>query len=471
MNIEKNDLLYWNAYGYGIMEYVGKTFGVEEITVKKGESRMLIKIKSKQLKPYHGIAVFILVLLAILFVAAPIQREWGMYGVAITELIILLSAVIPAIILQTNLKEIFPMKRPLLRQLFGVLLLWAGSYFAVLLITLIIGYFFPEGLTKISNGLQNTFTSVPMGVAFFIIAVMPAICEEALHRGLILSSLASINNKWITVLSMGVIFGIFHLDPYRFLPTAVLGMAITYVMFETRNMILPIFFHFINNALTTYISFTAKSQATPTEMNSGTMLYAISAYLIIGAIIPFLLLLGARLIHVKESVNETENITVKKKRKNKMTRVAVLCSVLMILLGAALMTLNVSKSPVFETSISMEVNRYSDNLHMPMKIDNPGEYILDLDIKSKRGLVEMRIMDEAGKEVFQMSCAETTSNGPIKLEKTTYVVNVNFFMDMNEVEEYYTQKGIKYSADLKEKLHLDGDLDKYSNFSMNLIIK
>jgi hypothetical protein len=36
MNIEKNGLLYWNAYGYGIMEYVGKVFGMEQITVKKG---------------------------------------------------------------------------------------------------------------------------------------------------------------------------------------------------------------------------------------------------------------------------------------------------------------------------------------------------------------------------------------------------------------------------------------------------
>jgi uncharacterized protein len=448
-----------------------KFLETEEIIVQKGESRMLIKIESKQLKPYQGIAVFLLVLLAMLFVAAPIQREWGMYGVALTELIILLLAVIPAIILKTDLKEIFPLKKPLLRQIFGVLLLWTGSYVAVLLITLVIGYFFPEGLTEVSSGLQNTFTSVPMGVAFFIIAVMPAICEEALHRGLILSSLATVNNKWITVLSMGVIFGVFHLDPYRFLPTAVLGMAMTYIMIETRNMLLPIFFHFINNALTTYISFTTKSQAALTEMNSGAMLNAISVYLIIGAVIPFLLLSGSRLIHRKESINEAEDMAVKKKRKNKITRAAVLCSALMILLGAVIITFNVSKSPVFETSISMDVNRSSDNLYMPMKIDNSGEYIIDLVIKSKRGLVEMRIMDESGKEVFQMSCAEATSTGPIKLEKITYTVNVNFLMDMNEVEEYYTQKGIKYNADLKEKLNLDGDLDKYSNFSMKLIIK
>lgn len=437
----------------------------------KGGSSLLTKITTKQLKPFQGITVFILVILTTLFVAAPIQRAWGMYGVALTELIILLLAVIPAMIFKINLKEIFPVKKPLLSQIFGVLTIWCGSYFAVLLITLVIGYFFPGGLTKVNNGLQNVFTSVPMGVAFLIIAVMPAICEEALHRGLILSSLASLKNKWMIVLSMGVIFGVFHLDPYRFLPTAVLGMAMTYIMLETRNILLPILFHFINNALTTFMSFTTKSQTALTEINSGMILNAIATYFIMGAIIPFLILLGSRLIHRKESIDETEDMAKIKKRKSKIRRIAAFCSVLMILIGTVTMIFNPYIAPVFETSVSMDVNHKSDNLHMPMKIDKAGEYILDLDIKSNKGLVDIEIEDESGKVVFQMSCSMATSNGPIKLEKTSYTIKVNFLMDMNEVEEYYAQKGIKHNADLKEKLNLNGDLEELSNFRMKLVIK
>lgn len=429
------------------------------------------KIETKQLKPYQGIAVFILVILMMLFAAVPIQRKWGMYGVAITELLILLLGVVPAILLKVNLKEIFPVKKPSFRQLLGVLIIWLGSYIAVLLITLVIGYFFPEGLSKVNNSLQNAFTSVPMGIAFFIIAVMPAICEEALHRGFILSTFAALKNKWIIVLSMGGIFGIFHLDPYRFLPTAVLGMALTYIMIETRNMILPAFFHFINNALTTVASFNGKSQPALSEINSEMMLTAIAAYLVIGAIVPFLLLFGSRLIHGKEAAEETEDITIKRKRKNKMTIAAALCSVLMIILGVVLMTLNTYKEPVFKTSVSMDVNRSSKNLNIPMKIDKPGEYILDLDIKIKRGLVDMKILDDSSKEVFQMSCGAATSNQLIKLKNTTYTINVDFLTDMNEVEKYYAEKGITYTADLKEALKLNENSDEYSNFSMKVIIK
>ncbi len=433
---------------------------------------MSTNIKQKQLKPYHGIGVFILVVLMLPFVAAPIQREWGMYGLAITELMILLFSLIPAIIFKVDLKEIFPIKKPLIRQVFGVLFIWAGCYIAILLLSLVILYFFPEGITEVSSELHSVITSVPMGVAFFIIAIMPAICEEALHRGLILSSFASIKKKWVTVLLMGVIFGIFHLDPYRFLPTAILGMAITYIMIETENIVLPVLFHFINNASSTFASFATKTQDMQlAELNRGSILISISSYLIIGAIIPFLLLLGSRLIHSKEVTNETEDTTVIKKRKSKRITATVFCSVLMVMLGVTTMALNLNRAPVFESSISMDVNGNTDPLNMPMKIEESGEYMLELDIESERGLININITDEHGEEIYQMSCKKAISNGFIKLENTTYTINVDFLMDIKEIEEYYGEKGISHNVDLKEELNLNGDLDELTSFRMSLIVR
>ena len=40
----------------------------------------------------------------------------------------------------------------------------------------------------------------------------------------------------------------------RFLPTALLGAALTYLMVETENMIYPALFHFINNFFPTLLS-------------------------------------------------------------------------------------------------------------------------------------------------------------------------------------------------------------------------
>ena len=124
--------------------------------------------------------------------------------------------------------------------------MWFGTFLLGTLVTLIVGFFFPDGMAEVGIAMNDIFTSIPMWIAYLIIAVMPAICEEALHRGFILTSMKPIKREWIIVLVMGLIFGLFHLDPYRFAATAILGMALTYIMLKTRNILMPALFHLIN---------------------------------------------------------------------------------------------------------------------------------------------------------------------------------------------------------------------------------
>ena len=102
---------------------------------------------------YIGLIVFIIVLVLMVFVAAPMQYAWGMWGLALTELMLLLCAIVPALILKWDLREIFRFSRPAARQIFGVLVLWLGTYLSVAAITMIIFYLFPEGLGYVSNEL------------------------------------------------------------------------------------------------------------------------------------------------------------------------------------------------------------------------------------------------------------------------------------------------------------------------------
>ena len=90
-------------------------------------------------------------------------------------------------------------------------------------------------------------------------AVLPAVCEEALHRGFILSSLKPIKNVAFIVIINGVLFGLFHLDIYRFLPTAMLGCAFAYIAIKTDSMILTMLFHFLNNLLSVISMFAAEA--------------------------------------------------------------------------------------------------------------------------------------------------------------------------------------------------------------------
>lgn len=296
----------------------------------------------KKLKVYHGIILAVLFVVMMLFIAAPIQMRFGMYGLAITELIVLAMGIIPALILKADLKEVFPIKIPKLRQLFGTLIMWMATYLIVTLITLVIGYFFPESLNEVSAGLSEVITSIPMGIAFIIVAVMPAICEEVITRGFIQATFHSIKNKWVTIFLVGTIFGIFHLDFVRFFPTAILGGTMAYIMYESKNLILPMFLHFINNGLSTLVTFLVPMEETVGSLGVTTIpISTIGAWLILGSAAPFMFLLGSILIKKKNS-KEKEQPNIKKNSFNNIY-VAAIFTVIMLLLGFYILSRNIGE--------------------------------------------------------------------------------------------------------------------------------
>lgn len=256
----------------------------------------------KHLNPLHGIIFFVLIMLTFLLVFAPLQYYFGMGGVALTELGLLVLTLLAVVVTRQKFREVFPISRPHFGQIIGTLMLWAGCLLCVMLVTLILMLFFPEGFLEVSEGLNSTLSSTPPIITFLIAAVMPAVCEEAMHRGFILHTFHCIRQDWIVVISMGIIFGLFHMDPYRFLPTALLGMGLTYVMRKSNNILLPALFHFINNAFSSISSFTSSStalesgEAAALLSDPSYIRLCIGTYLMIGFFAPILLYAGSYLL-------------------------------------------------------------------------------------------------------------------------------------------------------------------------------
>ena len=86
-------------------------------------------------------------------------------------------------------------------------------------------------------------------INILIVALVPAIGEELLFRGLILKLFSQITkNIHVAVLISAIIFSAIHLQFYGFVPRLVLGMVLGYLFVFTGNLWVPIFVHFINNA-------------------------------------------------------------------------------------------------------------------------------------------------------------------------------------------------------------------------------
>ncbi len=83
-----------------------------------------------------------------------------------------------------------------------------------------------------------------------IIAIVPALGEELLFRGLIMDFVEkSSKNGHLAVWISAAAFSFFHLQFQGFLPRMLLGALLGYSFLYTRNLWVPILLHFINNAI------------------------------------------------------------------------------------------------------------------------------------------------------------------------------------------------------------------------------
>lgn len=217
----------------------------------------------------------------------------------------LVLAVALTAVVRGDFKQVFPIHKPKLSAVFGTILLWIGSFLAIMIITMIIAYFFPEEVIGVSQGLGMEFASLTFIISFVIVSISPAICEEAVFRGVVMHSFDNGKNKWIAIVVTGLIFGAFHGNIWRFVPTALLGIMLGYIVYETDNMIYGALFHAINNAMPLLSIFAMKSMYSnemfqsqmSTMTDNGIPLISIGMYVMYGAAIPLLLTIGNYLIH------------------------------------------------------------------------------------------------------------------------------------------------------------------------------
>jgi len=81
------------------------------------------------------------------------------------------------------------------------------------------------------------------------VAVVGPIVEELIFRGLILKGFRRNYNATTAILMSALLFALFHLNPWQFPATFVLGLLLGWVMIRTNNIILAIIGHSINNFL------------------------------------------------------------------------------------------------------------------------------------------------------------------------------------------------------------------------------
>ncbi|MCU0248186.1 MAG: CPBP family intramembrane metalloprotease, partial [Bryobacter sp.] len=107
----------------------------------------------------------------------------------------------------------------------------------------------PESLVKaLEKLLILDDKNVPLWQVWAFIALLPAVCEEMLFRGLIMSGFRSMG-KWPAIVATGLLFGLAHASIYRLLPTLFLGLVFGWVVWRTGSVLAGMICHLLNNGL------------------------------------------------------------------------------------------------------------------------------------------------------------------------------------------------------------------------------
>jgi sodium transport system permease protein len=206
-------------------------------------------------------------MLVVLFYAGSVVQGWDiLWGLAITEWLLLLA---PSLLLlwyvRVDVKKALLLVAPSPVYVLGgvlvglsamVLLIEFGTWHQKVLPV-------PKELEEALVGLLSGGESWSgLAVLILVIAVGPAICEEVLFRGVILSGFRQRMGTWPVIILVGVLFGLFHISIYRIVPTGLLGIVLTYLVVRSGSIWIGVLVHFLNNGLAVLVA----TEHVPTEL-------------------------------------------------------------------------------------------------------------------------------------------------------------------------------------------------------------
>lgn len=118
--------------------------------------------------------------------------------------------------------------------------------------------------------------------AFMKVVIIAPVTEELIFRGVIMHGLMRNYSRVTAIFLSGLLFALFHMNPWQFPATFILGITLGWVMIRTHNILACIAGHGLNNLLVLLtISFQQQLKVSPLASLSGGSILIISAIFVI----------------------------------------------------------------------------------------------------------------------------------------------------------------------------------------------
>lgn len=113
----------------------------------------------------------------------------------------------------------------------------------------------------IGSHMAELVLAYPLPVAFFVIAVMPAVCEELIYRGVLYRNYRK-SSVWGAVVLTAVLFGMMHMNLNQFSYAFVLGFLFAIINEITGSILPSMLLHFYINGRSVLVLYSAVNYLT-----------------------------------------------------------------------------------------------------------------------------------------------------------------------------------------------------------------
>ena len=126
-----------------------------------------------------------------------------------------------------------------------------------------------DNAARITEALLNMHSTGDMLYNLLIIAILPALGEELLFRGILQRLFGELfrNMHW-AILITAIIFSAIHMQFYGFLPRMMLGLLFGYLLYWTGSLWVPIIAHLINNGAAVVFAWMATKNDMPFDQDT-----------------------------------------------------------------------------------------------------------------------------------------------------------------------------------------------------------
>ena len=328
-----------------------------------------------------GFALFGITMAIFLTVCVWMQQNWGIAGLVLTELLIAGIAIVFCLIRKVKISEVLPIKKITLRDFAGCVVLLIGTYLISMLSVFITAFIFPSSASE-AGELGSFLYEKGLGLIplLLIVAVLPGICEETLHRGALLSTFRGLDKEWIAVLCVGLFFSLNHVSILRGPFTFILGAVFAYIVIKKNNILLTMIMHSMLNSFSVIVSyFSYKNNVT---VNTDISVDASSLGLYTAALFfaPLVFVAGKKLL-----LPETH--------KKKHFAIAGIVSAAMLIVGIVLMVAG-SGNAVFTSNGPLNMAEGEVKSFGSVGIEEEKDYSIALVISGSDGSFRVEVTDE-----------------------------------------------------------------------------